>query len=468
MTPSAVLRHSSTVLHSASAQVQQEHGEFQLGPLDGLVQPHIPIAVVFVYTAIPGRERPVPLVQLREAISETLKVYPHLTGRLQSNRSGSRPPRIDRANAGALLVQASSSKRLSDAADLTLEGLPGGGIAFLPPYDPSAFETEPLLAIQHTRFACDGVSIGIRLPHVVCDATGFFHFVSDLSKIYRRLSSRSAEESSLSPLALQPFAGPNPGTSQLLSEDYQPDIYRLAPPMAPQNSTVAMDLPRGLLPAEGTGIEGRCLRFTAAQLAAIKVQASEREHPRDDSWISTFDALAAHLYCRTHRARLYAASGVALSPTDFLCPVDIRKHICPSQRYFPNVLLTACTEVSPDALTSGQLSAVAQRIHRATTSRAVRDKSEVTRTVAWLASQPDIRRIQSTFRYGTGSLMLSQWNKIDVFGAAALDGLPDLVAPPFTTVSLVDGLGYLLPGPSEPGAIDVYLALDCKTWAFWD
>jgi hypothetical protein len=72
--------------------------------------------------------------------------------------------------------------------------------------------------------------------------------------------------------------------------------------------------------------------------------------------------------------------------------------------------------------------------------------------------------------------MLSQWNKIDMYRSATFDeGVrPSLIAPPFTPISLLDGLGYFLPSPRQglggdsKGDIDVYLALSDDVWAGLD
>ena len=61
--------------------------------------------------------------------------------------------------------------------------------------------------------------------------------------------------------------------------------------------------------------------------------------------------------------------------------------------------------------------------------------------------------------------MISQWNKFDIYVGTAFEDRPAVVAPPFTPIALINGLGYLLPAPDqdlqeEGGAIDLALALD--------
>ncbi|KAG7377508.1 hypothetical protein PHYPSEUDO_011539 [Phytophthora pseudosyringae] len=108
-------------------------------------------------------------------------------------------PRIERLGAGATLVSAKCRERLEafeavgggdevgSKPRLIVTNLPDGGNALLPPFDPSeeGKTRDPILAVQHTRFACGGVAIGICLRHIICDASGFFQLVRDLAALYR-------------------------------------------------------------------------------------------------------------------------------------------------------------------------------------------------------------------------------------------------------------------------------------------
>jgi hypothetical protein len=78
----------------------------KLGPLDQLVLPFVPIALVFVYkapTKSSGELMPAERPQL--AASLLLNYYPHLTGRLQMNSTDG-TPEIARLGTGAALLTA--------------------------------------------------------------------------------------------------------------------------------------------------------------------------------------------------------------------------------------------------------------------------------------------------------------------------------------------------------------------------
>ena len=71
--------------------------------------------------------------------------------------------------------------------------------------------------------------------------------------------------------------------------------------------------------------------------------------------------------------------------------------------------------------------------------------------------------MRQKFEYGSGSLMLSQWTRFDLYGIT-LDAIRPLVAaPPFTLISCVDGLGYFLTAPHGDG-VEMALALEKETW----
>ncbi|KAJ7129246.1 hypothetical protein C8R44DRAFT_776262 [Mycena epipterygia] len=57
---------------------------------------------------------------------------------------------------------------------------------------------------------------------------------------------------------------------------------------------------------------------------------------------------------------------------------------------------------------------IAEALHPLTRAPALTSSDELHSTVRWLAAQPDKRQIRQGFHYGSGSLILSQWNKFDV------------------------------------------------------
>jgi hypothetical protein len=172
---------------------------FQLGPLDHIMLRVETIQVVFVYEMPTDGLRDgemIPVDHLRRALCHLLDYYPHLTGRLHFDPNTNAPEIIGLGTGGELL-EAHCSERLDSIASRSTSGgllitnMPGGGSHLLAPFDPSTEGVcrDPIFSVKHTRFACGGVALGIRLHHIACDAQGFFNLVNDLAELYRGLKS---------------------------------------------------------------------------------------------------------------------------------------------------------------------------------------------------------------------------------------------------------------------------------------
>ncbi|KAJ6607038.1 transferase family-domain-containing protein [Mycena sp. CBHHK59/15] len=431
---------------------------FRLGPLDQLVAPFIPIAVVFIYeqpTSTPDVEL-IPVERRQRALTLLLDYYPHLTGRLQINPS-------------------------DGTREITRLGR----------------HRDPIFTVQHTRFACGGVALGVRLLHTVCDADGFFQFVRDLAELYRGVRSSEINDdptSGIPSLAHPPhirsymseLSGGNMTPEERLAAlDFQPSLFYVEQSAdvedgvavdSSSSSTVTASFPPAPPP-----VVGRFLRFSSRELNALKAHATDPNgSPSSGSWISTFDALSAHLYQRVHRARLQLRAKDAnqgeLSHPDFLTPVNLRSRLGHDRlppRYFPNALFTPYITLPLDVLANGLLWQVAKALHDVTRTTSTTSKEEMNLILRWITAQPDTRKIRPGFRYGNGSFMVSQWNKFDMYVGTVFEVRPVLVSTPFLPISLVDGLVYFLPTEEQgtegdTGAIDVNLSLGEPLWGVMD
>ncbi|KAJ7592921.1 transferase family-domain-containing protein [Mycena floridula] len=428
---------------------------FVLGPLDELVAPFIPIPVVFVYEKTTPDVELIPVERLQQSLTLLLDLYPHLIGRLSDGRS-----EISSLGTGAELWVAQCSERLDafPVPALNRPGrileLPGEGNALFPPFDPTI--PNPLLTIQHTRFACGSVALGIRLYHKTCDADGFFQLVQDLSRLYRGVYP-------ISPPHIKSYMSELNDTitaeDRQTTLDFQPPLFHI------ENNAAVPQL-------SSAPNAGRFLRFSSQELEALKSCATDPT--ASGSWISTFDALSAHLYRSVYRARLQLRQKDPnlgeMSRPDFLTPVNMRSRLLPP-RYFPNALLFGCIALPTDVLANAPLWQIAKAIHESTRTSSLTSKDELHQTLQWIAVQPEKQKIETDFQYGNGSIMVSQWNKFDIYAGAVFDVPPILVSSPFTSISLLDGLTYLFPtedrsAGSDKGAIDVSLALSEPVWEF--
>lgn len=139
--------------------------------------------------------------RLKIAASHLLDYYPHLTGRLQQNPI-TQAPEIGSLGTGAELWEAQCPRTLISisivvsalSSRMLVFNLPGSGNAILSIFHSTvgSVSHNPVFVIQHTRFSCGGVALGIRVHHQVCDATGFMQLVRDLVEISSRSTNKSA------------------------------------------------------------------------------------------------------------------------------------------------------------------------------------------------------------------------------------------------------------------------------------
>ncbi|KAL6849657.1 hypothetical protein ACO1O0_009200 [Amphichorda felina] len=399
----------------------------------------------------------IPAARLRRAISRLLDHYPHLTGRLHFN-ADSNTPEITALGTGVELLEACCDGRLDKMAGQTSSGrilvtnLPGGGNALLAPFDPTTEGVcrDPILSIQHTRFACGGVALGVRLHHIVCDAQGFFTFMNHLAEVYRGLESEPCPTLAQPPEIRSIFRGPNALSPEQRQEilNYQANVYMTDDdPRLVASSAGMEDMP----PEPSHSVIGRVLRFSADHLASLKAQSTD---PSGKGWVSSTEAVSAFLYQRIYRARLQALqaqedAAARLSP-GFWISIDMRSpdRLGMKPQYFPNCIYPSYANSLVPSLADCPLWEVAGAVHHLIRSV---DPERMRKTTMWVAAQPDKARVRVNFVFGKGSFTVSQWCKMNMYrgndfdvGAGGEPVRPALVSPPFTPISLVDGLAMIL------------------------
>lgn len=478
---------------------------FKLGPLDALVFASVPIECVFVYEkpADSPNDGVIPIERLRQGLSCLLNYYPHLTGRIQFSPQ-TRAPEIGNLGTGAELLEAECDIGLDGIASLDcnsdrilLTNLPGCGSELTPPFDSSmeAISREPILAIQRTQFSCGGVVLGIRLHHIVCDASGLFQLTRDLAELYQGLSSSSRPA-----LASPPVIRSYLHDSSILSEEERQEALEYLPvaycadhgPHMLHPGQVEFNIP------PRPPITGRSLRFSGDDLTALKEMAKD---PNEEGcWVSTFEALSAYLYQRVYRARIQLlTSKEAISASEagerisrgLGTSINMRspQRLNLPPKYFPNAVCPSYSMTSHELLMNGPLWKVTQSLHnqiRAVTAR------QMQQTTRWIAVQPDKSRIKINFTFAVGNFMINQWSQFGMYMGVDFDrdGLgrpitPSLVGPPFTDMSRIDGLATILSTEEEvvrftrerdescldakkPCAIDVNLTLVDPLWDILD
>lgn len=440
-----ITRHATTYI---TADASLPGMAPSLGPLDQVVPVFIPIAVAVVFAKDPSaKEDPVSIDVLRLSLERTLRVWSILSGRLVRQDDASY--QVDHLDKGAALILASCDENLSDfgsSDELTLNHFPNGGNDLFAAYDMMRATEEPNLSIQHTRFACGGVSLGIRIPHRICDAEGFFYFLRDLAEAY----GSGPQSPSYQPPPISAAYTPPSSTSTPVSQ-----IYTTHPP--PSLTLINMVPP----------VTGRFLRLSSENLSQLKSLAQGND---PSSRVSTFDALSAFLFQRVHAARTrlreLEPSSPSLSPPSFLTSVSLRRLLSLPDRYVNNALSTPYFQLESQELLDWPLPKVAQHLHKVIRSLT---REEVIDSARFIDAQPDKSKIRSGFLGGTGGFMASQWSRLSMYPAFG-GARPILVSTPFTEISLVDGLTYFLPDrrqetAEERGELEVCLSLSDPLWS---
>ncbi|KAF7796067.1 hypothetical protein EIP86_007238 [Pleurotus ostreatoroseus] len=476
----------------------------RLGALDQFVAPFIPVVLVYTYnepsSTVETQSELLPVDRLRRAAELLLDYYPCLTGRLHIDpKNGIRS--LDRLGSGAELVMAQCNARLDEYCQSPHDGT-AAPEALTAPFDPAldAVFQNPVFTIQHTRFACGGVALGMRILHTLCDAEGFFLVVRHLAELYRAVRVSETASGGLIGSGSGVLAQ-TPCTQFYLSElpesmtpeerqealAFRPSLYHLKPDSDASTTVPAagsdVPIPPAVEPTPPP-VVGRVMRFSGAELDALKALATP---PTGKGWISTFDALTAHIYQRLYLARLQLQRiHPELSPPEVSRGILISVNCRPATlldlppRYPANALLTPFTSLSHELLADGPLWAIARNVHDLVRI----DADEAKRTACWLGAQPDKNRVEFEFGWPRGSFLVSQWNKFDMYEGALFDVdargeaiRPTLASPPFTSISTVDGLVYYVATEEQSSSatstinnasIDVYLTLSEPLWPILD
>lgn len=422
-----------------------------LGPLDQPVPHFIPIAIILVFgPSKSGRDPIICPDRLKEALKLALGKYPPLLGRLVQQKDGGF--QVYNLDAGATFLTAESTLYLSNlpsAADLTLSHFGNEGNDLLAPFDMANATEEPILSVQHTTFACGGVSMGIRVSHKVCDAVGVFQFLQDLANVYNDPDHISQVEETPRPY-LAPASDTTPQSSFYTIDPYPQTAESASGPQPPTT--------------------GRFIHLEIGRLKELKARAQDAKSADP---ITAFDALSAFILQAVHRARVrMRRDDPSISPLGspcYLTSVNVRRLLGLSDRYINNCLVTPYFNIAPEAPSTAPLSEIARTLHDSVRSVTPKDVEDSAR---YIESQEDKTKLRFTFPGGTGSVMTSQWSRFNMY--PQFDGhRPILSSTPFTAISLVDGLGYFLPNkqqgtPEDKGDLELCLALSHPLWAVLD
>ncbi|KAL1717059.1 transferase [Schizophyllum commune] len=453
---------------------------FPLGPFDQLAVHYLPVTVIFVYDiARSSGDDPVSVPRLQQAFSRLLDYYPHLTGRRRIDPTDGTVA-IDHLGSGAALytaecdapLDAFRTKSPDGQTRLAMSDLPGAGVQLLAASESmlEGASDDPLLIVQHTRFACGSVSLGVCLQHIMCDVNGCVQLARDLAEIYRGIGVAEAVGGTYLDVVLK--------EAPCIQAHIPEKALGSSLPELVNNYEVETGIANDVLPtAPPPPVVGKILRFSGKELKALKDAATDE---KDGGWVSTFEALSAHLWQCVHRARTKLdpsranGSGETLDTcSDLLAPVNCRSRLKLPARYFPNAILCPIARLSFRTLENASLAEIARTLHDMVQD-VTPERAEG--TLRHILTQPDKGIIKHRYRHGLGSFAVSAWNKVDMYGVSFGGNAngepiaPVLVSPPYTPINLVDGLAFYLATESSHGSdevippIDVSLTLHAPIW----
>lgn len=379
--------------------------------------------------------------ELRASLARTLRRYPPLSGRLVRDPAAEGGGLSVLCNdAGVRFTEAVSPEPMREyGPSLRTEPVIGNLLREVSAFRVIGRDT-PLLKIRLTRLRGGGSILGVMINHSLADGGNTVAFLESWSREHRglpwpdpapdhdRTALDALGEFSTDPKTVAARAFTGVSRLRLLRTNLKAGLHKLA--------TVAT-------------------RFGPAELAALKREA-QAGLTGADAWVSTNDALTAHLW------QLYA--GLRARPAD--APewlgliVGAQPRLGPDALpagYWGNCVTNSWTGTTAGALREAPLGGVAQDVRsclQANTAEKLRDeiaylnsyrRSGVSRHVMSVRA-PDVSET---------SLTVNNWSQFPLYGIDLGAGKPFWYEFPDLPVPTV----HIAPTPAEDGGRDVYLCL---------
>ncbi|KAF3796778.1 Agmatine coumaroyltransferase-1 [Nymphaea thermarum] len=283
------------------------HGEIPLTIFDR-ASSNMHVSVRLVYDAPTASN-----TKIKFAFAKALTYYPVLAGKL----SGDPPVVVLDDDAGAPVSEMSVEGNLDDFLPLK----PTPELSMLHPYTQ---ETNPLLMIQLTRFACGGLVLGLSANHVIADGQSMSNFFVTWSQ-----------------LVMEKEVSPIPTHDRSLLTPRNPPM----PEHPHQDMEFSMSPPRGDQPPEfyEGATENVQVHYSYDFIMKLKERA-ETKH-------STFECLLSHLWKKVTVARGLDDQVITRARVS----VNGRPRLGVPGEYFGNLVLTAFPAAKVKDLVQGDV-----------------------------------------------------------------------------------------------------------------
>lgn len=259
-------------------------------------------------------------------LSMALDAYPHMAGRIARDPAQHNRLSFILNNAGVRLVEAEVPKRMDDNTLLD-------DIAFHKNlYPPATRDTQEMLQVQLSRYACGGLVIGITFCHPVADGQSMGQFLQAVASATRGAGTGPT-----------PFLDRN---SLFVPND---------PPRVKFDHLEVHSSGRSSLPMSSSGVENLVIQFSGEFIAQLKERVSFRA--------TTFEVLLAHLWRRAVQVRGLPDD----ETTRVRVAVNGRSRMRPvvPPEYFGNLVLWALAKASAGDLLREGLSGAVGHIRKA-------------------------------------------------------------------------------------------------------
>lgn len=388
--------------------------------------------LLFFHKSLDGAE-------LRASLARTLRSFPLLAGRARRDPDGE--VRVHCENAGARFLQV-----------LAADPMPEYGPQHPPTAELKRYYQEtspyrvvdrdtPLLVVKLTQMAGGGSALGVSIDHALVDGASFMQFLACWSSEHRGLGypepchDRSIVEELSAPAR---DGGAERGSTSFAVASRRQRMALIARLLVNTRKTSTVRL-----------------RYTAEEVQAVK-DAVMADLDGTGQWVSTNDALVAHLWQCVGRLR--ARPDEARETLGLISDLRIRLGDAVPSNYFGNAVTNTLPTMTAGELRSRPLGSIAEAVRSGANDNSL---EKVRAEVAFLRAQRAAGRSKQVISRMAldcfdGSVSLNNYSKIPFYQIDLGAGTPFWYEPPH---SLIPYSVSIVPTPEQDGGRDVTLVL---------
>ncbi|MEU3960882.1 acyltransferase [Streptomyces buecherae] len=377
---------------------------------------------------------------LRASLGRTLRDFPILAGRMKRDSDGGLSVLCD--DAGVRFVETHASVPMPDYGPrhTAKKGLERH-LSHAMPFWVVDRDT-PLFTVKLTHMRGGGSILGLTMNHAVADGSSFMSFLESWAREHRGLEypRPSHDRGVIDALAASAAGDTRTGGAHLTVMERGQKVAFIG------------RILRGSLGSVTT----MTTRFTAAELATIKATAMA-DLAGTDRWVSTNDALTAHLWKVLGALR----DRPDTSEERLGLIADFRSSVggAVPDDYWGNAVTNTRPRMTAAELRSGPLGEVAATVRA---SHAENSEERIREEVAFLCAERDagrIKRVMTTMALDSfdSTIAINNWSKLPFYGIDFGQGTPFWYD--FTSMA-VPWTVHIAPTPAgQDGARDVHMAL---------